>query len=153
MKLSPNFTLQELTFSEIAVRKGIPNDPNVQQIEALRVLCINILQPIRDYFKMPLSVSSGYRSVELCEAISSSRASQHARGEAADFEIFGVHNKEVSDWIVKNLDYDQCILEFWSPDDPNSGWIHCSYTLDRQNRREYLKAQKIDGKIVYLSME
>jgi len=153
MKLSPNFTLQELIFSEIAIRKGIPNDPNVQQIEALRVLCINILQPIRDYFKMPLSVSSGYRSVELCEAISSSRASQHARGEAADFEIFGVHNKEVSDWIVKNLDYDQCILEFWNSDDPNSGWIHCSYTLDRQNRREYLKAQKIDGKIVYSSME
>jgi len=153
MKLSPNFTLQELIFSEIAIRKGIPNDPNVQQIEALRVLCMNILQPIRDYFKMPLSVSSGYRSVELCEAIGSSRASQHARGEAADFEIFGVHNKEVSDWIVKNLDYDQCILEFWNSDDPNSGWIHCSYTLDRQNRREYLKAQKIDGKIVYSSME
>jgi len=153
MKLSPNFTLQELIFSEIAVRKGIPNDPNVQQIEALRVLCINILQPIRDFFKMPLSISSGFRSVALCEAIGSSRASQHARGEAADFEIFGVHNKDVSDWIVKNLDYDQCILEFWSPDDPNSGWIHCSYTLERQNRREYLQAKKVNGKIVYSHME
>ena len=152
MKLSENFTLAELTKSQDAIRFGIDNKPNVQQIESLRVLCINILQPIRDHFKMPLSVSSGYRSQALCEAIGSSRASQHARGEAADFEIFGVHNKEVSDWIVQNLDYDQCILEFWSSDDPNSGWIHCSYTLERQNRKEYLQAQKINGKVVYLEL-
>jgi hypothetical protein len=53
--------------------------------------------------------------------------SQHTKGQAADFEIFNVPNKEVSDWIVKNLDYDQCILRFLSPNDPNSGWVHCSY--------------------------
>jgi len=149
MRLSPNFTLDELTFSEIAQRKGIPNKPNVQQIEALRVLCMNILQPVRDHFKLPVSVSSGFRTIGLCLAIGSSAKSQHTRGEAADFEIFGVHNKDVSDWIVKNLDYDQCILEFWDPKDPNSGWIHCSYTLERMNRKEYLWANKENGKIVY----
>jgi len=153
MRLSENFTLDELIKSHEAIRLGIPNEPNVQQIESLRVLCTNILQPTRNHFKMPLSVSSGYRSPELCEAIGSSRTSQHARGEAADFEIFGVHNKDLSDWIVKNLDFDQCILEFWNSDDPNSGWVHCSYTLFRQNRMEYLKADKVNGKIIYSSME
>ena len=148
MKLSNNFTLQELTFSEIAARKGIPNNPSEDHIENLKLLCSCILQPVRDYFKMPVSVSSGYRSPELCFEIGSSITSQHTRGEAADFEIFGVHNKDVSDWIVKNIDYDQCILEFWTPNDPNSGWVHCSYSLGA-NRGQYLKAEKIEGKIKY----
>ena len=152
MKLSDNFTLDELTKSQEAIRLGIPNEPNDEHITNLILLCKNILQPIRNYFKIPVSISSGYRSPELCEAIGSSRTSQHARGEAADFEIFGIHNKEVSDWIVKNLDYDQCILEFWNPNDPNSGWIHCSYN-DLRNRKQYLKADKIGGKIVYSPME
>jgi hypothetical protein len=97
---------------------------------------------------MPVSISSGYRSAALCEAIGSSSKSQHTQGQAADFEIFGIHNKEVSDWIVQNLDYDQCILEFWTPNDPNSGWIHCSHN-DLGNRRQYLKASKKNGKTVY----
>jgi hypothetical protein len=50
----------------------------------------------------------------------------------------------LSDWIVKNLDYDQCILEFWTTNDPNSGWIHCSYN-DAGNRKQYLKASKENG--------
>ena len=148
MKLSENFTLDELTKSQEAIRLGILNEPNDEHITNLILLCKNILQPIRNYFKIPVSISSGYRSPKLCEAIGSSRTSQHARGEAADFEIFGIHNKEVSDWIIQNLDYDQCILEFWNPNDPNSGWIHCSYN-DLRNRKQYLKADKIGGKIVY----
>jgi hypothetical protein len=151
MKLSENFTLDELTKSQEAIRYGIDNEPNDEQIINLILLCKNILQPVRNHFKMPVSVSSGYRSVPLCVAIGSSPSSQHTRGEAADFEIFGIHNKDVSDWIVQNLDYDQCILEFWNPNDPNSGWIHCSYS-DNNNRKQYLKAQKIDGKIVYSPM-
>ena len=62
--------------------------------------------------------------------------------------VSGVPNKNVSDWIVNNLDYDQCILEFWTPDEPNSGWIHCSYSAAK-NRRQYLKASKVDGKVIY----
>jgi len=148
MRLSENFTLDELTKSQEATRLGIPNEPQDEHISNLILLCKNILQPIRNHFKMPLSISSGYRSATLCEAIGSSATSQHTKGQAADFEIFGVHNKEVSDWIVKNLDYDQCILEFWTPDEPNSGWIHCSYSAAK-NRRQYLKASKQDGKVIY----
>ena len=151
MKLSENFTLDELTKSQEAIRLGIPNEPNDEHIINLILLCKNILQPIRNHFKIPVSISSGYRSAELCEAIGSSPNSQHTRGEAADFELFGIHNKEVSDWVVKNLDFDQCILEFWTPSDPNSGWIHCSYS-DSGNRKSYLSAQKLNGRVVYTVM-
>jgi zinc D-Ala-D-Ala carboxypeptidase len=151
MKLSENFTLNELTKSQEAIRLGIDNEPSDVQITNLMLLCTHILQPIRNHFKLPVSISSGYRSVALCEAIGSSSGSQHAKGQAADFEIFNLPNKEVSDWIVKNLDYDQCILEFWNPNDPNSGWIHCSYN-DAGNRKQYLKASKENGKIIYSSL-
>ena len=151
MKLSENFTLDELTKSQEAIRLGIPNEPDEEHITNLILLCKNILQPVRNYFKIPVSVSSGYRSWQLCEAIGSSSGSQHTKGQAADFELFGVHNKEVSDWIVKNTDYDQCILEFWNSSDPNSGWIHCSYN-DAGNRKQYLKASKENGKVIYSPM-
>tara|TARA_Y100001963_G_C6427221_1_gene285389 strand:- start:155 stop:454 length:300 start_codon:yes stop_codon:yes gene_type:complete len=88
-----------------------------------------------------VSVSSGYRSKALCEAIGSKSTSQHAKGEAADFEIFGISNKELADWIHFNVNYDQLILEYWKESDPNSGWVHCSYT-EGNNRRQYLKAYK-----------
>jgi len=151
MLLSENFNLDELTKSQEAIRLGIENEPNDEQVGNLILLCKNILQPIRNHFKMPVSVSSGFRSAALCEAIGSSAKSQHTKGQAADFEIFGVHNKEVSDWIVKNLDYDQCILEFWNPNDPNSGWVHCSYN-DNGNRKQYLRASKVNNAVIYYPM-
>ena len=67
--------------------------------------------------------------------------SQHAKGEAADFEIFGISNKELADWIHYKINYDQLILEYWKEEDPNSGWVHCSYS-EGNNRRQYLKAYK-----------
>ena len=151
MNLSKSFTLNELTKSQEATRLGIDNTPSDEHILNLKILCDNILQPIRDFYGLPVSVSSGYRSPELCEAIGSSRTSQHARGEAADFEIFGVANKDLSDWIVSNLEYDQCILEFWNINEPNSGWVHCSFST-KYNRKQYLKAEKVNGKIVYSSI-
>ena len=82
-------------------------------------------------------ISSGYRSEELCEAIGSSKNSQHAKGEAADFEMFGVDNKELAKYIKNNLVFDQLILEFYNPDDPSSGWVHCSYSKE-ENRKQSL---------------
>ena len=151
MELSKSFTLNELTKSQEAMRLGIENIPNEEHVENLKILCKKILQPLRDYYGLPVSISSGYRSVALCEAIGSSAKSQHTKGQAADFEIFGVANKDVSDFIVQNLDYDQCILEFWNENEPNSGWVHCSYSING-NRKQYLKAQKVNGKIVYSPM-
>ena len=149
MKLTQNFSLNELTKSQTAERKGIDNTPSTEHQENLKSLCEMILQPIRDHFGQVVSVSSGYRSPELCTAIGSKITSQHARGEAADFEIFGVSNKELADYIDQNLDYDQLILEYWKGDnEPNSGWVHCSYT-DGNNRKQYLRAYKENGSTKY----
>ena len=141
MQLSKNFSLIELTKSQTAERKGIDNTPSAEHQEHLKSLCTNVLQPVRDNFHRVVSVSSGFRSQALCEAIGSKSTSQHAKGEAADFEIFGISNKELADWIHFNVNYDQLILEYWKESDPNSGWVHCSYT-DGNNRRQYLKAYK-----------
>ena len=151
MKLSNNFSLNELTKSQTAERKGIDNTPSAEHQENLKSLCTSILQPVRDHFGRVVTISSGYRSPELCVAIGSKTTSQHAKGEAADFEIFGVSNKELADYINENLEYDQLILEYWKESDPNSGWVHCSFSQN-QKRRQYLKATKINGATKYDAM-
>ena len=147
MQLSRNFSLLELTKSDTAVRKGINNNPNAGQIEKLKDLCENILQPVRDHFGR-VKVTSGFRSEKLCIAIGSSVNSQHAKAEAADFEVMGIDNAELADWIYKNLDFDQLILEFYTPGEPNSGWIHCSWVPDSP-RKQFLHAFKSEGKTKY----
>ena len=141
MKLTANFSLSELTKSQTATRKGIDNTPSPEHQENLKLLCEAVLQPVREHFGRVVTVTSGYRSPELCTAIGSKITSQHARGEAADFEIFGVSNKELADYIHEHLDYDQLILEYWIESDPNSCWVHCSYS-EGKNRKQYLKAYK-----------
>ena len=148
MQLSENFSLLELTKSQTAERKGIDNATSPEHQENLKLLCTHVLQPVRDHFSKDVSISSGYRSEELCLAIGSKTTSQHAKGEAADFEIFGVSNKELADWIHYNVQYDQLILEYWKEEDSNSGWVHCSYSQSN-NRRQYLRAYKEDGKTKY----
>ena len=148
MQLSKNFNLLELTKSQTAERKGIDNTPSPTHQDNLKSLCTSILQPVRDHFNRVVSVSSGYRSEALCLAIGSKTTSQHAKGQAADFEIFGISNKELADYINENLDYDQLILEYWKEEDPNSGWVHCSYTSEG-NRKQYLKAYKENGSTKY----
>ena len=150
MKLSENFTLSEMTKSQTAIRKNIDNTPTDEHIENLKYVADNLLQPIRDHFGKPVTVSSGYRSVDLCEAIGSSSKSQHAKGEAADFEIGGIDNKELGLWIQDNIEYDQLILEFYNDGDPNSGWIHCSMVKDREPRKSTLKAIKNNGQTQYV---
>ena len=137
MKLSGHFSLRELTQSQTALRKGINNEPTLEHIENLTELAVQILEPTRRNFGKPMVISSGYRSEELCEAIGSSKNSQHAKGEAADFEMFGVDNKELAKYIKNNLVFDQLILEFYNPDDPSSGWVHCSYSKE-ENRKQSL---------------
>ena len=148
MKLSKNFSLSELTKSQTATRKGISNEPSTEHVENLIHLAESVLQPVRDHFGKPVMISSGYRSPELCEAIGSSAKSQHAKGEAADFEIPGVDNMQLAMWISKNTKFDQLILEYYEPGDPNSGWVHCS-AVKEGSRAQVLKATKVEGKTKY----
>ncbi|WP_341715224.1 D-Ala-D-Ala carboxypeptidase family metallohydrolase [Limnobacter sp.] len=150
MKLSANFELSELVKSQVAERHGLPNNPNPDQIDNLKELCINILQPIRSSFDKPLIISSGYRSPEVSLKIGSSFKSQHCEGKAADFEIPGVSNEDLALWIKNNLQFDQLILEFHTKSDPNSGWIHCSWNgADNRNQTLIAYRDPEDGKVKY----
>jgi hypothetical protein len=152
MNLTENVSLKELTKSESATRFGISNEPTEEALSNLQKLATHILQPVRDHFGKPLIITSGYRSPELCLKIGSTTTSQHTKGQASDFEIGGIANKDLSDWIHQNLDYDQLILEFWKPEDVNSGWVHCSYKGEGQNRKQYLRAFTENGKTKYEPM-
>mgnify|MGYP003147700064 FL=1 len=150
MKLTDNFSLSELTKYQTAKRCGFDNNPDKEQVDSLVLLCENVLQPIRDHFKMPVVISSGYRSPNVSRQIGSSSRSQHCKGQAADLEIPGLSNQKLSDWIFDNLSFDQLILEFYDYVDLNSGWVHVSYVAKKINRYEYLTAERDEnGKVRY----
>ena len=140
MQLSKNFSLAELVKSQTAERKGIDNTPNPKQKKNLKLLCENILQPIRDRFG-PFIVSSGFRCHELSAAVGSSIKSQHCQGLAVDFEVPGVSNYDLCLWIKDNLVFDQLILECFTGG--NTGWIHCSY-VEEDPRFELLTYDRVN---------
>jgi zinc D-Ala-D-Ala carboxypeptidase len=114
MQLSKHFKLEEMTKSMTATRKGIDNSPGAGDIKNLENVCYEILEPVRAKFDKPITITSGYRSEALCEAIGSKKTSQHAKGQAVDFEIAGVPNIQTAYWIQNNCDFDQLILEFYN---------------------------------------
>ncbi len=140
-------SLKELLFSETATRLGIDNTPTDQILINLQTLIYEVIEPIINKFG-DIKITSGYRSPELCKAIGSSTTSQHTLGQAVDCEVIGVPNKQLADWVVNHLEFDQCILEFWKPEETNSGWVHISYNKGN-NRKMYLRAYKANGRTVY----
>ena len=79
-------------------------------------------------------MTSGFRTIELCQAIGSSEKSQHAKAEAVDFECIGVDNAEVADWVHMNCETDQLILEFYTPGEPNAdGYMQVIYRINQED--------------------
>lgn len=126
-RLSANFTLAELVRSDTAQRNGWDNTPDAAAIANLRALVTNVLQPIRDRFG-PVRITSGYRNHRLNAAVGGSPTSQHRTGEAADFSVASAPQREVADWIVANLRFDQLILY-------SSGRFHISYSATRARKQ------------------
>ena len=126
MRLSKNFTLEELTYSATAARKGIDNTPSEKEINALKRLCTNVLQPIRDEYGMPIVITSGYRCKELNSLVGGAPSSQHRYGEAADMKVGNkTQNKALFDLIAKmikagKITVGQLINEY------SYSWIHVS---------------------------
>lgn len=149
MKLTANFTLNELTQSETALRKGLDNAPTQDVISALQTLAVNVLQPVREHYGKGVKVNSGYRSPEVNASVGGSKTSDHCKGQAADIEIPGVANADLAAYIRDELQFTQLILEFYTPGVPDSGWVHVSY--DPANlKKQVMTATKRDGKTVYL---
>ena len=140
--------MAEFTKSQTAERKGIDNTPQGEHLDAAKALFENVVQKVREHFGVTV-INSGYRSPALNEAVGGSSKSQHCKGEAADIECPGTANADVANWIVDNLDFDQVILEFYTPGIPDSGWVHVSYKADGSNRKSILTAKRVDGKTVY----
>jgi zinc D-Ala-D-Ala carboxypeptidase len=149
MNLTANFSLHEMTKSEAAIRLGLDNTPSEAITDSLRVLCEQVLQPIRDHYGKGVKVNSAYRSPETNKAVGGSPVSDHCKGQASDIEIPGVPNAELAQWIEANLPYTQLILEFYTQGIPDSGWVHVSYDANNL-KKQSLTAVKKDGKTVYL---
>lgn len=150
MKLSNNFSLEELVKSETALRKGMPNVPTPEAIDNLKALAIHVLQPVREHFKLPVKVNSGYRAPAVNQAVGGSATSDHCFGYAADIEIPSIANAEVAFWIRDNLKFTQLILEFYTQGVPDSGWVHVSYN-PKSLKNQCLTAVSQGGKTVYLN--
>lgn len=141
-QLTEHFTLEELTVSPTAKKLGLPNTPTPEHIENMKYCCEKILEPVRAHFGKPVQVNSSYRSPAVNKAVGGSKTSQHVNGQAIDFEIPGIDNKVVADWVADNLEFDQVILEFYTSGDKNSGWVHASIKRDGGNRKQRLIASK-----------
>jgi zinc D-Ala-D-Ala carboxypeptidase len=149
MQLSKNLSLAEMVLSESAKIKHINNQPTVAQIENMKLLATNIFQPVRDHFKVPIHVSSGFRCVALNKAIGGSATSQHCDGEAMDIDMehTSVKNSEIFQFIKDNLNFDQLIWEFGTTASPD--WVHVSFASDRGQRKEVLRSVLKGSKTVY----
>ncbi len=142
------FSIKELTKSATAQRKGIKNDPSIQEVANLTALIEKVLDPLREAYGRPIIVTSGYRCEKLNKAVGGAASSQHVKGQAADIrsmEDTPSENKKLFDLIVKlKLPFDQLINEY------GYDWVHVSY--GPRNRRQKLKAIKKNGRTVYMAV-
>lgn len=143
MNLTEHFTREEMERSSTAIRLGLDNRcPDNLMRNMLDVA--GQLEIIRDHFQAPIHITSCYRSPEVNSAVGGSPTSAHRFAHAADFEVAGVPNIEVCQWVVKNLqNFDQIIYEFGP-----SGWCHIGFT-NGTPRKQLLTATKENGKTVY----
>jgi len=137
MNLSPHFTLEELTVSETAARKGLDNTPPDDALLNLRRLAL-FLEDVRTAIGKPIRINSAYRSPEVNGSVGGKTTSQHCLGCAADIRVPGMTPNEVVKKLkASNLQYDQLIREFDS-------WTHISIpnTKDAKPRKMVLIIDK-----------
>ncbi len=151
MKISEHLDLSEIIRSESAKRAGITNVPTEEHIKNLKLLAENIFEPIRANFRVPIRISSGYRSKSLNSYIAGSMSSQHCKGEAIDIDMdgnpHGITNAQVFEYIKNNLPFDQLIWEFGTNENPD--WVHVSYSSTGKQRKQALKAIKENARTQY----
>ena len=137
MKLSKNFSLEEMLSSDTARRCGIDNKPQSEEVvENLRALCLEVLQPLRDHLGKPVVVSSGYRCKDLNKKVGGVENSQHLKGEAADIKVRDREELiDVMRYIMDETDFDQLIRE----KSGSTEWVHVSHKRNGNNRRMVLR--------------
>lgn len=143
-RISEHIGYTEATKSNTATKHGIDNTPDAEAMLNMQHIAKKIFEPLRDRFKVPIAVSSFYRSKELNKKIGGSSRSQHCKGEAMDLDadVYGmVSNRELFYYIKNNLEFDQLIWEFGTDYEP--AWVHVSLKRNGINRNKVLKAVKV----------
>ena len=146
MKLSKNFTYEELCHSGVAERKGPKNRPKTKEEERgvsenLKALCMEVLQPLRDYLGKPVVISSGYRSEEVNRMVGGVKGSQHLKGEAADIHVENTeHLLKIMHFIMEETDFDQLI---WEKNKAGTQWVHVSYRRNGVNKHQVLSSKEL----------
>lgn len=136
IKISKNFSLEELCRSTTAAAKKMRNEPGKEEIVNLTLLVLHVLQPLRDVIGESIPISSGYRSPALNKLVGGVTNSQHVTGQAADIAIGGnmTKGKQWFNYIKNNLPFDQLI---WEHNKQGVYWIHVSYNKDG-NRKQII---------------
>lgn len=137
--LSKHFKFSEFIRSATAAVKKIDNTPSLEVVSNLQQLCIHVLEPLREHFNCPITISSGYRCPALNTAVGGSKTSQHMTGEAADIHIPDeATGKRWFLWMMDNLHFDQLI---WEKSTPSSihHWIHVSFKQSGKQRQQVIK--------------
>ena len=147
--ISKHISYKEGVYSNTAIRRGINNDPNDEQLNNMELIAEKVFEPLRKWVGGPIKINSFFRSPELNTAIGGSGKSQHCKGQAIDIDdTFGkATNAEMYHWIKDNLDFEQMIWEFG--DDHNPAWVHISYVSKEKNRNRCLLAYKENKKTKY----
>jgi len=148
--ISKHISYKEGVYSITAIRRGIDNTPNNDQLLKMVSIAEEVFEPLRAYVGGPIKINSFFRCPELNTAIGGSSKSQHCKGQAIDIDdTFGrMTNAEMYNFIKDNLEFDQIIWEFG--DDNNPDWVHVSYVSSKDNRNRCLKAYRENGKTKYM---
>ena len=148
--ISKHISYKEGVYSITAIRRGIDNTPDDDQLSNMELVAEEVFEPLRNYVGGPIKINSFFRCPELNTAIGGSHKSQHCKGQAIDIDDnYGrVNNAEMYHFIKEHLDFDQLIWEFGDDDNPN--WVHVSYVSREDNRNRCLKAYKDKGKTKYM---
>ena len=148
-KISEHVSYDEATYSTTAMKRGIDNTPGDEELASMTCVALRVFEPLREYFGVPIGITSFYRSKALNLAVGGSRTSSHIRGEAMDLDgdlYRSVTNRELFNYIKDNLEFDQLIWEFGTDDEP--AWVHVSYS-SLNNRGEVLRAYKENRRTKY----
>ena len=151
--ISKHISYKEATHSATALRRGLDNTPNDEQLKCMEEVAENLFEPLREWVSGPIKVNSFFRGEPVNTAIGGSTRSQHMKGQAIDIDdTFGYKtNAEMYHYIKDNLDFDQLIWEFG--DDKNPNWLHISWVSHRPNRKKLTIAKKVNGRTKYVHEE
>ena len=150
--ISKHISHKEGVYSNTAIRRGIENEPNKEQLNNMQLIAEKVFEPLRKWVGGPIKINSFFRCPDLNKAIGGSGKSQHCHGQAIDLgDTFGkATNAEMYHWIKENLDFDQMIWEFGTDKNPN--WLHISWVSHRPNRKKLTVAKKIKGRTKYIHL-